>query len=281
MNTKLLLSVILLFFTALFSQAQVSYPYFSGFDNAAEQQGWQQYEKGVSSMSDWEYDTFQSFSSTTSLVHYYPVGGSQLTVDWMVSPKFDFSLGGSIDSLRYYFSGFGTPQPDDTVAIYLLQGSKNPDSATATLLFDFRDTIYKADNTWRKLEALNIPATNQDAYLAFKYVTTVNWLDVRFDNIAVSGNGIGIAEKEPAKNVFLFPNPTQNELSFAFTDKVLSSSEKVTLKIFDMQGKLVLKETGSMSDKWNVSALKGMYLYTLLNSNSEVLLTEKVLIKAY
>lgn len=277
---KLLFIYATLFLTCNLSvKAQVSFPYFTGFDDASGQQDWQFYELGATKTYDWEFSTFGSFSAPECLTHFYPVGGTQLTVDWFVSPAFDFSIGGTIDSLRYAFSGFGTIAPNDTVALYLLQGSQNPDSATSkTLLFDFRDTIYKNDNVWRKLENVVIPTTSASAYLGFKYVTTNNWLDVRFDNLAVSGNGVNLKELQTQQSLVLYPNPSKGELRFKLTDENVALLSEIILKVYNMQGALVFEKSGQAEDIWDISELQGIYLYTVISSDSKVLITGKVIV---
>jgi len=73
---------------------------------------------------------------------------SAVTDDWFVSPPFNFSNGGKLDSISFWFGGFGIPALSDTVAIYLVQGSSDPALATSTTtLLDFRAGNYQNDNT--------------------------------------------------------------------------------------------------------------------------------------
>jgi hypothetical protein len=169
--------------------AQSALPYYSGFDNSQQLAFWTQVRLGASGTYSWNVFAANFYSSPSSLQHNYPVGGS-VTNDWYVSPFFDLSNGGRIDSLRYMFSGFGMPNAGDTVALYLLSGSGNPSTATlVTMLKDFRGTDYQNDNVWRKLTNITIPPAAGPARIAFKYQTFQNWLDVRFDNLALSCNG--------------------------------------------------------------------------------------------
>jgi hypothetical protein len=252
--------------------AQTSFPYYTGFDDAAQKAGWTEYRLADQGTYRWGYDAFNAYSAPEALSHYYPVGGTQITENWFVSPAFDFSLGGSIDSLRYSFSGFGTPAAGDTVAIYLLEGAQHPDSATAqTLLFDFRDTIYKNDNVWRKLENIPIPTASSNAYIAFKYVTVANWLDVRFDNLALSGNGIGITERPQAANVQLYPNPAQDYIA-------LSGVEAGNLTLLDASGRVLLERWVSEGERIDVSAYSGLLLYRLSDENRGTIASGKLLV---
>src|SRR5688572_18629963 len=93
------------------SFAQTTLPYYSGFDNAAEQSGWVTFRKGSTANGAWSVASFGAYSAPNSLSHNYPVGGSTPTDDWRVSPGFNFSNGGMIDSIRHNFSGFGMVNP--------------------------------------------------------------------------------------------------------------------------------------------------------------------------
>ncbi len=258
--------------------AQTTFPYFTDFDDANAQDGWIEHRKGATGFDRWDFSTFQPFSSPNALTHFYPVGGTQLTVDWFVSPAFDFSIGGNIDSLRYAFGGFGTVMPGDTVALYLLGGAQDPDSATnVTLLYDFRDTVYQNDNVWRKLTDVNIPATSGMAYLAFKYVTTNNWLDVRFDNLALSGNGIGVPDPSEAEfQISLFPNPAGDYVSLKGNAHM--GNEQLQLRLFDLNGRMLHEEWLAPNAKVDVRHLKGMLLYKLYN-NKDILIGEGKVLK--
>jgi hypothetical protein len=172
------------------SFSQTSLPYITGFDNTTEQAGWTLYRKGSTIGSPWAY-SIQSqlpYSGTKCLIHYYPVG--EQTLDWFVSPAFDFSAGGKIDTLRFAFTGFSSaPSSSDTVAVFLLSGSPDPDLATAKIsLIDFRNANYVNDDVWRDTNTIVIPPTAGLSYIAFKYKGSSSWLDVRFDNLALSSS---------------------------------------------------------------------------------------------
>lgn len=103
------------------------------------------------------------------MVHYYPVGGTQTTDNWMVSPELDMSKGGVIDSMFHLMKGFGgvMPQPADTIALYYIEGNRNPSLATKKeIVYDFLRTDFKLDNIWYSKSALKIPYKDNAGYLA-------------------------------------------------------------------------------------------------------------------
>ena len=187
---KLITLVVVSSFFFFSSVGQTALPYFTGFDNTAEQAGWTLFRKGSTISSPWAY-SLQSqlpYSGPKCLVHYYPV--SEQTLDWFVSPPFDFSSGGKIDSIRFAFTGFSpNPANADTIAIFLLTGNADPDLATSKVqLIDFRNTNYVSDDVWRDTANVIIPASPGLSYIAFKYKGSSSWLDVRFDNLALSSS---------------------------------------------------------------------------------------------
>ncbi len=140
----------LILFTTVHIFAQVELPYYSGFDNAEQKAGWTEYQTASTEFSHWNYATFGAHSDPSFISHdYSPSTGITLTDNWFVSPGFSIADGGKLDSVWYKFSGFSTPTDGDTIGIYLLSGSQDPDTATRLLLYDFRGEDYITDNSYR------------------------------------------------------------------------------------------------------------------------------------
>lgn len=167
-----------------------SLPYSTGFENN-NPPSWQVFRKGAQDpTSIWTLNTVGAYAGTKYLYHGYPTSGTTVTDDWYVSPPFAFTTGGNLDSFRASFAGFGMPDVGDTVAIYLLTGSADPALATSKkLLLDFRGSNYQSGIGWKKFTGITIPNTPGTSYIAFRYRTVNNWMDVSFDNLSVSGKG--------------------------------------------------------------------------------------------
>lgn len=259
--------------------AQTPLPYFTGFDNSSQQAGWTEYKLGVNSDPyKWEVGTVSPYSAPNSLVHYYPVGGSQQTDDWYVSPQFDFTLGATIDSLRYAFSGFGTPMAGDTIAIYLLNGSQDPaQAASIDMIYSFTDSTYLNDNTWRKIDPINLLPVSGSSYIAFRYSTTNNWLDVRLDNLAINGENVGLKEnKAEQKAVSLYPNPAKGILKIDLKDKT-GTDQKLSLKLYNTTGKLVMAQDIFDATQLVVDQLHGVFLYEVYDARQNLLSRGKIM----
>lgn len=217
-------------------------PYYTGFDNPAEKFGWTEYRLGATNeFYQWEYSTFAPFSAPECLNHNYPVGGTEQTDDWFVSPVFDFSEGATIDSLRYAFSGFGAPMDGDTIGVYLLNGSPDPAVAeVVAMLYSFSDSTYINDNAWRKTEPFDIPPIIGESYIAFRYSTEVNWLDVKFDNLSISEGTTGLDDLALLEaKIKVYPNPSKEFLTLDVSNNlrldriVLVNSTGAAVKSFN------------------------------------------------
>ena len=225
------------------SLAQIMLPYQTGFNTTAEQDQWTQYRIGDTSLmfNRWEFSTI----GDPSLTHGYPVGGTEITNDWIVSEEFDFSAGAAIDSIRFKGAGFGFPFGIDTIALYVIAGNQNPDVATKQILLKlFTDSTYSNANIWRSFYGITVPVVDGPAYLAFRYQTIVNWLDVDIDDLAVSSGISGISKNNNASTLHVHPNPTQDKLFFNKTNEIRQ------VVLFDSQGRKIHTEvfTGNYID---------------------------------
>lgn len=227
-----IMTILLVLLVQLQLNAQVTLPYYSGFDNSTEQNGWVEYKTASTQFSHWGYDTFNAYSEPNCLSHdYSPSTGITLTDNWYVSPGFSIPQGGKLDSIRYKFGGYSTPVVGDTIALYILTGSQNPSMATSkTLLFDFRNDDYVADYTYRIKTELTLPAYEEISYFAIRYRNSdcsSKWLSVYFDNIAISGAGAGIDDyADKTMESIIYPNPTTGSFSINHSEKI----ESVTIQ---------------------------------------------------
>ena len=204
--TRLLFAALLALSLQASTYAQNSLPYYPGFESATDLAGWNQYRLGPATDPNYEWNFFGG-----ELNHYYPVGGNDTTDDWMVSPALDLSMGATIDSVRFKAGGFGMPFGIDTVAMYLVIGDQNPANASSVqLLHLFTDNTYNFDNVWRAVGNIFLAPTTDSAYIAFRYQTIVNWLDVFVDDLYITPGPVVVCECLPATGqARLVPNPAR------------------------------------------------------------------------
>ncbi|MCC6369373.1 MAG: T9SS type A sorting domain-containing protein [Bacteroidia bacterium] len=272
----------LLFFTGIMLSlnAQAPLSYFTGFDTPAEQAGWTMFRKGAASSYSWSIEQ-TGYSAANCLAHYYPVTSSAPTNDWYVSPVFNFAGGGKIDSLRTNFSGFGTPGTSDTIGIYLFKGSNNPSQASSIIkLFSFQNGTYTNDGLWHLVTNISIPAQSGNSYLAFKYFTLNNWLDVKFDNFKVKINStVGLADvKTSFDNVGVYPNPATNLITLYAGENALRN-EKYELKIYNALGELVLTKHVRPNESAELNLSNGVYFYRIEDEQAQLIKCGKLVIK--
>lgn len=268
---KTLIVSIILLGTLSLLKGQESLPYSTGFDSDSERMGWREFRLGKATdpTYKWKYSTSDPKSSPNSLIHNYPVGGEDTTNDWFVSPAIDFSAGGTVDSLWYSFSGFGTPAEGDTIAVYLLEGNQNPALSDAkTRLVLFEDSLYQNDDSFRYLSGLTIPNTNKKAHIAFQYRTVVNWLDVKFDNIYISNETSSQNKLTANRQLKVYPNPANKRISFEFPEE----NKVFNYKLQTLKGKQVKSGTlHSVKPTLNIDQLNpGIYLLKVWNSGEAI-----------
>ncbi len=198
--------------------AQVPLPYYSGFDNTAERNGWTIYRLGEAAIGNWSITNTNSYSAPSCISHdYSPSSGANVVDDWYVSPGFLLPSGGTLDSVRYAFSGFSVPTTGDTIGVYLILANQDPAAASDIIeLAEFRDADYQADNVYRLLTGISLPATNEMAFIGLRYrnaEASSRWLHVRFDNIAVRESTTSIHVPDSGKANVIYPNPTNDEVT--------------------------------------------------------------------
>lgn len=268
-------------FTSYPVLSQVSLPYFSGFDDANQQNGWIEYRIASTEFSHWQYEDGVGYSAPKSVGHdYSPSTGITLTDNWFVSPAFLITNGGQLDSIRYKFSGFSTPVAGDTVGVYLLNGSQDPLLATSKiLLFDFRGTEYLPDNEYRVKTNINLQPLNGLSYIAIRYRNTdcsSKWLSVSFDNVAISGETIGLNEIINNQNELeIYPNPATGNFIVNSQDEIQSVS------IQNEKGQIIEElffTVGIHTAKLDLSNKeKGVYFIKI--NHGEQIFTKKIMVK--
>jgi len=212
LNTILLIS---LFALSPLLKAQTTY--YTGFDTDAEKANWTQFTKGKTGNARWEIIA-GGIDGSKRVTHYAPTGDANKDslVNWYVSPKFDFSEGGAIDSLKFnYFSFMNTFIAEQRVHIYLLVGSKDPStSSSKTLLADLTSIYSGDDKQWKDTGDLIIPNTAVDCYIAFKFVAIDGWSSISYDNIYITSNKVtSLRDEVKEKNSsYVYPNPSTGNI---------------------------------------------------------------------
>lgn len=264
---KTLLHLFLLLFCSLSTvsviNAQTTLPYYSGFDNAPEQAGWQQFTKGATGYFPW--DLAAGYSAPNAISHDYPVGnpGTDTVTDWYVSPPFHFYGGGHLDSLKInLYSITDTFTAQDHFGIYYLTGSPDPALADTVVLLADLTAWASSSNNWRDTGGFAIPPYNGSTYIAFKYIATNDWFVPNVDNINITGDTVNSVNGPAAytNNIKLFPNPSSGTLNLQMPDNKPS-----VITLSDAYGRSIRRqEVQALNTSLDISGLaNGTYFITV------------------
>jgi|GEM_PF-815210 hypothetical protein len=271
---SLLLSIYALACGAAFGQTL--YPYKTGFDTPAEQAGWAEYRTGHTHIGHWATGacTGSGAPSTPNCVsHDYPVGGAPTQViDWYVSPKFDFTNGGRLDTVTArIYSMMGSTGPDDHFGIYLLKGNPDPSKATVSLITDLTGNVSSL-GAWDTYGPYTIPATAGDCYIAFKYTATANWFTINFDDVKISHSAAPAGVTTFAgSGINIYPNPVQDVL------QLTGLAVGMTIHLTDLSGRTLIQHTATAQNATINTALLPAGLFMVTIADNEHKYTTKLL----
>ncbi|PSK93033.1 T9SS type A sorting domain-containing protein [Taibaiella chishuiensis] len=240
-------------------------PYYENFDNAASSR-WTAFSLGTSDPDDfpWNITIHNPYSAPFSMMHTCTNGTAQAN-NWTVCKNaFSFTSGGKIDSIRSWITANNPPATNDTIGIYLLVGNANPALAsTAILLHDFRAANFQT-GSWIKTTNINIPPTPGSCYIAFRYKTANNCINIFLDNMQLSANvGTGILPVYKAGDDFIIaPNPAVKDLV------IRSKHDFEQIHIYNIAGQRV--HTQAFQPAIDISYLApGAYILELIDRNKQ------------
>lgn len=264
------ITTLLTLLTPFSALAQLPLPYNTGFDNAAQQQGWQEFRTGHLSNYSWSFNSFGAPSAPNALWHDYPVEGSATDTvrDWYVSPALDLSGGASLTCKVNIYAILGSAMPADACGIWLLTGSADPELATATLLVDLLPLV-TSSGTYAQLPLLSIAPTAGPARIAFYYQATQNWLTPGIDDLVITAPEVGLAETAAASPVRVYPNPGSGPLTVELSGA--QAGQLARWQLFDARGARVQER--SFRDRVTVERpiAAGTYTYVVSDGAGKVL----------
>ncbi|RQO29676.1 hypothetical protein DBR32_15570 [Taibaiella sp. KBW10] len=260
----LVLSIFSLLLMNKYTYGQITpLPYYENFDNSANLR-WTTYSFGTVDADDfpWYITIHNPYSPAFSMMHTCNSSTTQAN-NWAVCQKqFSFTAGGRIDSIRTWISSVHPPAIGDTIGIYLLSGNPDPSLATSKILLqDFRGPNFQTD-IWAKTTNIPIPPSPGKSYIAFRYKTANNCINIFLDNMHLSGSGpTGITERFKAgKDFKAVPNPVVNTLT------IQSKQQFETVHIYDVVGQKV--HTQTFARQIDISFLSpGIYFLELIDHN--------------
>lgn len=161
--------------------------YTSSFKSAEDLKGWTKFRAIPQKVDDWSVGAGKAF-------HDYAAGYTlqeKRVDDWLISPAFTVDKGAQLDSVVFKNVGMMmSVKEGDTIGVYLLHGSPNPNLAPQKdLLVDVRGDNYKP---YAMMSCKNIPlvAGDEPCYIAFRYQNQEfesYWYSIGFYHLALSG----------------------------------------------------------------------------------------------
>ncbi len=242
--------------------AQLPLPYTTGFDNTAQQQGWQEFRTGHLSNYSWSFTSYEPPSAPNALWHDYPVAGSATDTvrDWYVSPSLDLGGGAALTCKVNIYAIMGSAMAADACGIWLLTGSADPELATATLLVDLLPLITPGQ-AYTQLPEVAIPATAGSARIAFYYQASQNWLTPGIDDLSITAPEVGLSETAGAVPVQVYPNPGSGPLTVELGGA--RADQLAHWQLFDARGALVQERSFRGRATVERPAASGDYIYVV------------------
>ncbi len=245
------------------ASAQTALPYNTGFDNAAQKTGWQEFRKGNTAHMNWTYHTdFNTghvpASNPDCIAHTYPTT-TPATQDWFVSPSLNLSTGAKVQLKINVYSPGGTLEPGDSIQLYLLKGNADPALASSKTMLTSFSYMKATTFTYKDTAGIIVPPTTGQAYLAFKYSCINNWFTVAIDDIKVTANpSTGINDVETTVgNLIVYPNPAKGSIRWSYTGT--AAADKLEAQLADVAGRII-KSVPLKNKELNISSLKpGIY----------------------
>lgn len=227
-NAKLYLIIGFVFLLSVTAKAQISLPYYSGFDTPAQQSGWQLHQLGVAATYGPWVIGGSGYSAPSCLFHDYNVSG--IVEDWYISPELSFISASKIALKIKAFAIMGMPIPTDYIGIWYSNGNSYPSSGDYAEVVNLT-SLTSSGNLWIDT-TINLPFTAGPGYVGFKYMNVDNWFTISIDNINVSAITTSINEEEEDE-MQIFPNPTTGKLLIG------SANDINSLEICDLAGKII------------------------------------------
>jgi hypothetical protein len=263
MKTIFTISIFFVTTNILFAQ-DLPLPYYTGFDNVAEQAGWQQYRTGFMSLQSWHYSN-TGFSTPNCIFHDYNVGGNltDTVIDWFISPALNFTSTGVV-SLKVKTFGFSPPTVDNC-GVWFGTNSQNP--ATGNFVLIGNISYMQPQSQWLDT-SFAIPSASDSGFIAIRYKTIyAYWMTYSIDNITVSTT-VGINEKEISNKIGItvYPNPLTSSATVQFSSEIHNGK----LNLYNIYGekmKAINNVTGKQIKIYKENLAIGVYFVQLTQEN--------------
>lgn len=266
LKTKLLVILLQCMTTSFVFSQGLSLPYYTGFDNAGEQAGWQGYVLGVNgTYGPWGF-------SAGTISHDYNTTGT--VEDWFISPALNFTSQSKISLKIRVFVISGSINPTDYIGIWHSSGSQDPNIGSYTEVVNLTSIASSNFNQWIDT-TVSLPFTVGTGYIGFKYMNVNNWFTIDIDSVTVAPTSTtDISDTGSETDILLYPNPTTGHFTIELTPTINS------IEIYNLLGEKVktlnnIAARNITLQRDNLSS--GLYIVRLKQDN-KIILTKKLVI---
>lgn len=198
----------------------------------------------------------------------------------LTSPVFDLSsyIDPYVEYSRWFYNGGGSGAPNDSISIYLSNG-------TTTVLLDYANSTFVGSSSWIhktfKVSSVITPSATMTLMVRTgDLASSGHIVEAGFDKFLVSEGPTGISEHntQNTSGVNVYPNPFTNETTIAYKLKN-KIGVGASIVIFDVTGRVVstipvTQSEGTVSISPAVNS--GIYYIRILNGD-EVTVPVKVM----
>jgi choice-of-anchor B domain-containing protein len=185
---------------------------------------------------------------------------------YLTSPVFDLTdyYNPGINFSTYFSNLYGSGLPNDSLTIYLSNGSVNE-------LVYSRDVLSTLDGNWNssgiKVSDFMMPTDNMQLTVVVRDAGSPHLVEGAFDHFYVSELSLSALNNEEEVEVTITPNPVSNEL-------IIQGISTGIMEITDVSGKLLIRQTVESSFDFSTFDA-GIYLIRLYNTNGQLIKTQK------
>lgn len=182
------------------------------------------------------------------------------------SPVFDLSgyMNPQISFSYWFYNGFGFGTPNDSLAVYLSNGS-----GVVQLLSLGESNAVMSDWTNVDIKVVDYMTPTNQMQLTFLATDFPNGhvTEAGVDHFRVNELSGASVKETTVESIMIYPNPATNEI-------MITNASAGTVIIYDLTGRIVL--TSTVASSIDVSALNsGIYLFQIVDETGQTVKTQK------
>jgi len=188
----------------------------------------------------------------------------------LISPTFDLSnyINPEINFSYWFFNGFGTGVPNDSLTIFLSNGLETIQIESFSL---DNATISQWENYTIEVTDFMLNTSNMQLSFIATDFSPGNVMEAGIDYLRVWDLSTAEVTVTDENTISIFPNPASTEIT-------ILGQETGTIEIIDLSGRIVVSK--SISNHVDISQIEsGVYIFQLLDTENNITKTQKHIIR--